>query len=379
MRRTILIIPHALAPEGRESLISELESALLPLVTRSQLSRLVPLEDSAVPEAAWLGINPSTVFLADGPLTVSALGVDPPERSVQFHLSVLSCDEVGVAHLPQISAPPEDMQLLLEQAEKLNTAAVTLVKGQGLDHGLVWEKGSLDLHTHTAGEVSGHALSTMLPEGEGERMLRRYIDDSVNLLSTLELNRRRADEGLPLLNLLWPWGQGIRVPMPNLAVQRGQPVWVESGSMRLAGLARMVRYRHGYPALYYQRNQESVFDLGRRLKSERSGIALLSTLENAHRPETRESALRWLRWVLDGIVMPLIEPSDEESSLDMLLPNGRIAPGKSTALGETDGLALHWRNTSHVQNEIPFDERAVEERRLPRRNVWEVVEEALCA
>ncbi|MFX6823313.1 hypothetical protein ABTH33_20400, partial [Acinetobacter baumannii] len=79
---------------------------------------------------------------------------------------------------------------------------LTPVFGPRLTHGLVWEEGSLDLGTRTP--PVGESVHTGLPEGDGERLLRQLIDDSVNLFSELELNRRRMDEGKSPFNLLWP-------------------------------------------------------------------------------------------------------------------------------------------------------------------------------
>ena len=86
-------------------------------------------------------------------------------------------------------------------------------------------------------------MKDVLPEGDNEPALRRFIDDSINLLSELEFNAERLDKGLLPVNLLWPWGQGIRTDVPNLALMRGAPATVLSDSLRLEGVARLAGYR----------------------------------------------------------------------------------------------------------------------------------------
>lgn len=76
-------------------------------------------------------------------------------------------------------------------------------------------------------------------------MLRRFIDDSINLLGEQEFNLRRIDEGLAPVNLIWPWGQGFPPVIPNLALQRGTPCHVLSPALGLRGLSKMCGYTHG--------------------------------------------------------------------------------------------------------------------------------------
>lgn len=336
------------------------------------------MEDSAVPEAAWLGLDPSSILIADGPLTIAALRADPPEKSVQFHLSLMSFENERIRK-PEYSASPEQIRDLLQEAEKLNTSALTLVKGQELDHGLVWEKGSLDMHTWASDEAINKPVAEVLPVGDGDRMLRRYIDDSVNLLTPLEINQRRMDEELPPLNLLWPWGQGFRVPMPNLALRRGHPVWVESSSMRLEGLSRLVGYRHGDPLALSGKAEDIMPALRHRVFEHTTGIAVLSDLEKLNNLESQESAVRLMGIIFSQIIAPFKSPSEGQCELHILLPTGQTHCCNKTWPEEVDGLALHWCSDSKEHNSIPFDERAVEDRRLQRRTVWEVVDEALTA
>lgn len=371
MHRTVLVLPGLLAPEGSESVLQKFESELFPIVSRSRLTRLIPTEDAAVPEAAWVGLDPSVVPLADGPLTLSALHADPPERSVQFHLSLLSCNGWGVAEAPRFSAPEPEMDSLMREAEKLSTSSMTMVKGRDFDHGLVWDKGSLDLHTHEALEVQGKPISRFLPEGDGESALRRFIDDSVNLLTPLELNRRRLDEGLPALNLLWPWGQGIVHAMPNLALKRGIPAVFASNSMRLQGLCRFVRYRHLDRAVFEGRHEEVVRKLHEWSGAEPLSVVVLGAIDSFLGQGSLESATKWMGSIVSVFMEPL--KSDKLRVREFVM----LVPASSTIPDSPDGLALHWTSETREEHSIPFDERAVEDRRLQRRTVWEIMDEAL--
>lgn len=205
----------------------------------SSLARLT-IPSCETPEVMLLGLAPEEAQLRQGPLTVSALGWDPPERSLHFHLSLLSIGENVT--IPQQQLSPDEFAVIKAKLGILNTKKLTTLLGQQFDHGLVWER-MAELKTLAPSELT--SFETSLPEGDGEVELRRFIDDSVNLLHEEEFNLRRIDKGLDPVNLAWPWGHGYRLPVPNLALRYGFPYRYESGSFRLAGLVRLAGLKHG--------------------------------------------------------------------------------------------------------------------------------------
>jgi hypothetical protein len=234
----------------------------------------------------------------------------------------------------------------LEEAfDRLRTRVLTLVLGQAGQNGLVWERGSLDLGlTPWSGAVGRH-YREVWPEGDGEAALRRLIEDSVELLGGLELNRQRIDEGSQPLNVLWPWGAGHRRAVPNLALRRGRPAQVEADDLAVIGLARLVRY--GY----------------RRL----SGRS--------------PSDLRGLKDRI--VVMPEAEPAYFERRLSMWgrLEQDLVGPFVArragallvAAPGPEGGLAVSWPG----EGRWPFDERTLTEPKAPVAPLWRWVEQAL--
>jgi len=243
MGRTVIVLPNALGPTPDDSPFLQKLETLRTMTELGDLKRLSPIPQIDTPEAIWLGMKPDEGQMRQGPLTVSAFGFDPPDRSTHFHVSLLGVAD-GIATAPPAAITNEDLNIILEQAKRLNTKALTFLQGENADHALVWEDLG-DLHTEPASSITGKQIKSQLPEGDAEKELRRFIDDSVNLLNELELNERRIDEGLPPLNLLWPWGHGRRTAVPNLLLKRGERAHVESNSLRLQGLTRLVGYRHG--------------------------------------------------------------------------------------------------------------------------------------
>ncbi len=218
--------------------LPNLDSALLEAVEwpSGRVRRLSPLRGAS--EAAYLGLPPTR--LDDGPLVVAAFGVEPPERSLQFHLSWLGIEDGNVV-AAEGPTPPESAALK-RLLPKLDTKRLTGLFGERTDHALVLE-GFYDLGTTPLADVLGKPLAAVVPEGEMETALRQYVDDSVNMLSELESNVRRLDEGRAPLNLLLPWGHGAPRRLPNLALHRGEALTVETASLRMRGAARLVGYR----------------------------------------------------------------------------------------------------------------------------------------
>jgi 2,3-bisphosphoglycerate-independent phosphoglycerate mutase len=301
--------------------------------------------------------------MRQGPLTISALDADPPDRSTHFHLSLLSFENGMVSDL-KLEILPEEATIITDNASRLNTKLLTFVKGEAKDHGLVWEA-QRDLATYDPRSFDKEPIKPKLPEGDGETLLRRYIDDSINLFSEMDFNLRRVDEGLPPLNLLWPWGHGERQKVPNLALRRGEPATVESSSLRLAGLTRLAGYRHADRKLLGRGVRTQFRSLAKRLLKGSATIAVIDAAAEL-RSQAMWEELEWFVREMDTeLIAPLLEATIQELSRLTL-----IAPG------EHMGLAVTLEKSTST-NTVPFDERALEERTLSKFDLSSLVESGL--
>lgn len=362
MRRIVVIIPDLLCAPDDESPLRQSLPALSALAEIGKISKIARLPEIETPEALYLGMGPDEAQLSQGPLTVAALGADPPERSVQFHLSLLSHED-GVARTPTYLPTDADLEVIWPSIARLNTASLTVLRGEGLDHALVWEKLG-EFRTTSAREVDGKHIRSYLPEGDGEKALRRLIDDSVNILTGLELNQRRLDEGLPPFNLLWPWGQGTRRKVPNLFLQRGERGFVESSSMRLAGLARLAGYAHGSRGGFGIGLNTRFRAVASLVKERAVSIVLFEAMQLLGGSE-REEERHWLVREFDSAFLDPVRSflPDQPTRLTLLAPS---------AAGI--GLALLIDTSALASNPFPFDERTLEERGLPPSDLSRLVE-----
>ncbi len=364
MRRTVIVLPNLFGPDPDNSPLLQKLPSLATLAELGEVKRLRPLPEIETPEAVWLGMRPDEGQLRQGPLTVSALGADPPDRSTHFHVSLMGFADGNARQVPQV-VPEEELRLILDKAQKLNSKSLTFLPGENLDHGLVWE-GLGDMSTTAATEIAGKGIKSNLPEGDADRELRRFIDDSINLLTELEFNHRRADEQLPPLNMLWPWGHGVRRAVPNLLFKRGERAQVESNSLRMAGLTRLVGYRHG-----------DRHALGRGTATRLEHLAEVA-LENdltillIDAPGELRAAglLEELHWFLREMDARLLKPVLDEA----LRGHSKLA---LIGTGPSGGLATDFMGGVEHSNIYPFDERSLEEKSLPVIDVWVTIAEAL--
>lgn len=364
MRRVTVIVPGLVGGPEEESALRPLPESIQRIVERSSLARIAPLPPSATPEAAYLALDPNKVQVAQGPLTVAALGHRPPEGSVHLHLTLCSVDDDGTLRSVDDAIPTEgELDAVSAAVEQLRTKVLTPLRGELTDHALVWESGSLDMATTPAKGAFGKDAYAHLPKGEGEPMFRRFVDDSINLLNALEVNYIRREEGLPLLNCLWPWGQGFRPSLPNLPLRRGDVLHVASGSMRLQGLCRIVGYSHGDRAVF-GRGLQTNYDLVR--DNALSNALSLAVIGSFHEMRTH-GRIDEIAWNVERLCQALIEPLlglEEPWELRIAAP------------GEGTGLGLTYRSYAAQTSTAPFDERVLDDQRVPLVPLWEFLQGA---
>lgn len=366
MRRRLILLPGALESEGQAPLFERSGDLLATMAQRGRVVR-IQAGPGRAPELEWVGLDPAVHSAEEGPLFVAALGAKPPDRSVQFRLSLLSTDGSQVRQ-PGYIPDESESEVLWSQIRRLETARLKPVKGRDLEHGLVWEDGSIELGCRKPAEAEERGLRAALPEGDGEPMLRRLIDDSVNLLSELEMNAIRIEEGLPPLNLLWPWGPGFAPRLPNLTTERGASLRFESTSPRLAGLCQLCGYRHGDP-----------WSLGRGTSLRLEAMAASAASEpiwaaaipepGEFRTKGREEEAVWLgAEIAERLIAPMLAADRSDPVRIVLIATDSHGAGLSLDYA-SDGLA------SEVP--LPFRGEIAHESRLAARPLHEAVAEVL--
>lgn len=323
------------------------------LVAGGRVQRLLPLEGEGLAEAAWIGVEPTSVAGSPGVLTVAALGADPPDRSVHFAVTPVVIEN-GQLRRPATKLTAEERRALVVCAKRLDTPKLTFVEGALDAHGLVWEDGSIELGTTEPDDLIDYRGS--LPEGDGETVLRRWIDDGINLLREAEFNRIREAEGIEMIDVLWPWGPGFRGQFPNLPIRYGAPLRVVGGSLRMQGLARLCGCRLS----------GGLFGEGTNTRLEQVAapspgvqIGLIEAFQQFDAIE--QEAER--RWLTDEMDQRLWRPLLGEEELQLLV----------TATTPESGLVLRYDSRQITENSVPFAERVLDDRTVPATSLADAV------
>lgn len=337
-------------------------------VRRSRLVGLRNPEPGGTSETAYLGLDPSRVNLSEGPLIASAFTIEPPSRAVMMRVDIGSLDEYGVAKPIHPRPNPAELKAISEAFVRLKTNRLIPVVGESGVHVLVWEDGSLDLGLTPFDALIGKAMDENKPEGDGEVMLRRFIDDSVNLLNEAPFNHERREEGHAPVNMLWPWGAGRMEATPDAARERGRPATVATRDLRLRGLARQLgdwpvdatpwhRGIHPDWKAWQTDHPVAVFQTD-----------IWATMRRYEKFD--EMAWAWEQWQTQWL-----EPiwADQEAVITIIAPSMAMD-------GTADGLALTFDpEFSRTEPAFPFDERSLDERKLPRENLVDVIHAQLRA
>ena len=360
MRKLLVVLPGIFEEEFLENIGKKSLEVFDHFYSNSEVFRLNKELKNHTNELAYFGLNPEQYKVQKGPLACAAIGVTPPQRDVRFCLSLLSINDDGVIQDPVYIPGEKDLDLLLKSAEVLNTNALTMVKGRKLDHGLIWEKGSIDLHTYSKEEILNQPYDGHQPEGEGDRILTGLIEDSIEILSNHDINKKRQDEGLRPLNILWPWGQGLGISLPNLAMQSGQIAQVYSDSWMIKGISNLVSYQHidlnNFGAglnIAWKKLEHSISDGSTSILI----FDRVSQLLNLKRPDYAERLFQELNQELFNKIRNLQDNIPYELML--------IMTGDS-------GIALKEKSYIPITNNLPFSTELSQDSMIPKLNIWEL-------
>lgn len=362
-RHALLVVPGLLGEPGDPVPVPP---TLTRLAERGTVVGLRALEPCDAPELAYLGVRPDGVAASQGAITVAALGAEPPPRDVRMHVSLLGLADGSPAPLPR--ATDDELADIARSAARLDSPALRFVPGPREHHALVWESGSLDVGLTKPSEAWGRPLPGPLPEGDGERLLRGFVENSVELLAQHPVNRERRERGEPPLALLWPWGAGLGLELPNVPVLLGHPLSVATASLRVTGLARSLRVGVNADAA----------DAVALLASATPSLAVVERFAAMSADERRAHGERLVAAFEERWLAPLFGAVDLGPwRLTVLAPSPPPLPAATdptvfpAGAAGSGGLGLIYDSEEAGPGTLPFDERSLDDSGLSWRHVAE--------
>ncbi|MDI6828554.1 MAG: cofactor-independent phosphoglycerate mutase, partial [Armatimonadota bacterium] len=196
---------------------------------------------SDVAAMSLLGYDPRKFYTGRGPIEAASMEIPLDKKDVAFRCNLVSSDgTIMIDYSGGHVSTEEARELMTYVNEKLGTRKVQFYPGVSYRHIMVWRDGSADVKTEPPHNIIGKPIKNYFPLGDGDDMLRGLIFDSLEILDDHPINRRRRDEGKNPANMIWPWGQGRALDMPNFLAKTGHTGAVVAAVDLLKGLGRAV-------------------------------------------------------------------------------------------------------------------------------------------
>jgi len=194
---------------------------------------------SDVAAMSLLGYDPRKYYTGRGPIEAVSMQIPLDPHDVAFRCNLVSSDGVTMMDYSGGHVSTEEARELMTLVnEKLGTSRISFYPGVSYRHIMVWRDGSPDVKTTPPHDIAGQAIADHLPDGDGDQTLRGLIFDSIDLLNDHPINRRRRDDGKKPANMIWPWGQGRSLELPDFLAKTGLTGAVVAAVDLVKGLGR---------------------------------------------------------------------------------------------------------------------------------------------
>jgi 2,3-bisphosphoglycerate-independent phosphoglycerate mutase len=233
-----------------------LEVARTPNMDRAAAEGLLGMADhipprmtpgSAVAMMSVYGYDPAEFFTGRGPLEAAVLGIEmrPTDWAIRCNLITASDDTLADFTAGHVST--EEAELLIRVLnDQLATDELTFHLGVSYRHVLMYRgPQALAAETVPPHDVVGLSLQENQPRGEGGDLLASLMEHSRPILEAHDVNRVRVDLGKNPANMIWLWGQGRKLVLPDFESRFG----VKGGVITAVNLVRGIGQLAGWDVI----------------------------------------------------------------------------------------------------------------------------------
>ncbi|MCC6484769.1 MAG: cofactor-independent phosphoglycerate mutase [Armatimonadetes bacterium] len=315
-----------------------------------------------------LGYDPARYYCGRGPLEAASVGIPLDRADVAFRCNLITTDGEHILNSSAGHISTEEARPLIDcVAQKLGSRTVQFYPGVSYRHLMVWRDGKDDIHCDEPYRFIGEPVSEHLPRGDGEEKLRSLIWDSVDLLDNHPVNKRRRDEGLPVANMVWFWGQG-RVPdLPSFLTKYGKRGSVVAAVDLVRGIGRISGLRvvdvpgaTGYVDTNYAGKGEYAFEELREMDFVFVHVEAPDEAGHEKDAEKKIFAIEQCDELVLGTILHRMKRYDDFRIL--ILPD-HPTPISTGGHSQEPVPFLLFDSRRHRDNSVPFDERALEDAR----------------
>ncbi len=174
-----------------------------------------------------LGYDVAKYYTGRAPLECASQNINLSDEEIAFRCNLVTAtDGVMVDYSAGHITSEEAAELIGTVDAKLGGPTFRFHPGVSYRHLLIaraargesWDSKLTCTPPH---DIVGQRIDANLPHGEDERIFRKLMADSVEVLSDHPVNRRRLEAGKKPANMIWLWGHGRRPSMPSFPKRYG--------------------------------------------------------------------------------------------------------------------------------------------------------------
>ncbi|MBN1758014.1 MAG: cofactor-independent phosphoglycerate mutase [Chitinispirillaceae bacterium] len=214
---------------------------------------------SDVANLALLGYDPMSYYSGRAPIEAASMGVRLSETDMAFRCNLVTIEnDTMVDYSAGHISTAEARTIINDLQQHCSTGMITFHPGVSYRHLLVYTGFSGDLVTTPPHDISGKAINSYLPQGEGAKKLLRLMEQAREILAVSAVNKARREADKRPVTDIWLWGEGFSRSLPSMAQRYGltgsviSAVDLVRGIGVLAGLqVRLVEGATGYLGTNY--------------------------------------------------------------------------------------------------------------------------------
>lgn len=168
---------------------------------------------SDVANLSVFGYDPATCYSGRSPLEAASMGVTLGPDDVAFRLNLVDIIHTyGKLYMSDFTAghigSSEARILIAALQDQLGGDGIEFYPGVSYRHLMVWRNGKDQMICIPPHDIINQSIEDKMPTGDGAATLIQLTTSAQMILNNHPINQARANEGKPLANSIWLWGQG---------------------------------------------------------------------------------------------------------------------------------------------------------------------------
>jgi len=188
------------------------------------------------------GYDPRKYYTGRAPLEAAAQSIPLKPDDVAFRCNTVTVDHGVLADYSAGHIETSDSTILIKAInERLAKHGMTFYPGVSYRHlAVIPGKDYAKTQCTPPHDISGKPIQPHLPTGPGSELVRRVMEESVEVLRQHPINANRLAMGKSPATMLWFWGQGTAASFPSFQKTYGLKGGCISAVDIVRGLGRLV-------------------------------------------------------------------------------------------------------------------------------------------